>query len=79
VILFECTPDGLKGANQSASEIYDDFTQRLGYRVFLIKDFTTGDAATEPLTQDAFRKSMVYPALARNYVAAPADRKPLGA
>jgi hypothetical protein len=78
VILFECTPDGLKGANQTAAEIYDDFTQRLGYRVYLIKDFTSGTAATEPLSLEAFQKSMVYPALARNYVAAPADRKPLG-
>jgi FkbM family methyltransferase len=76
VILFECTPDGLKGAKQSAAEVYDEIQARFGYRVYLIKDFL---AAGAPLTLEGFRQSMHYPATARNYVAAPADRKPLGA
>jgi FkbM family methyltransferase len=73
VILFECTPDGLKGANQTAADVFEEVQSGLGYRLQLIKDFLAG--STEPLTLEAFRKSMVYPATARNYVAAPPDYK----
>jgi FkbM family methyltransferase len=76
VILFECTPDGLKGAKQSAADVYNAFVEGLNYRVYLIKDFA---GRGEPLTVESFRKSMQYPALARNYIATPPDRKPLGA
>jgi FkbM family methyltransferase len=72
-ILFECTPDGLKGANQTAADVFEEIQSGLGYRLQLIKDFLAG--STEPLTLEAFRKSMLYPATARNYVAAPPDYK----
>jgi hypothetical protein len=72
-ILFECTPDGLKGAGQTAADIFEEVTGGLGYRLQLIKDFLAG--TDEALTLDAFRRSMQYPATARNYVAAPPDYK----
>jgi FkbM family methyltransferase len=73
IMLFECTPDGLKGANQTAGDVFEEIQSGMGYRLHLIKDFLAG--SNEPLTLEAFRKSMLYPATARNYVAAPPDYK----
>jgi FkbM family methyltransferase len=73
VMLFECAPDGLKGANQSPADVFEAVTGGLGYRLQLIKNFLAGN--DEALTVDAFGKSMNYPATARNYVATAPDYK----
>ena len=72
VILFECAPAGLKEAKVTAEEILGHIENALGYRVYLIKDWMAGDA---PLTVERFKKAMAYPALGRNFIASPPDRK----
>lgn len=86
LVLFECTPDGLRGAHRTAAEVYAEFHDALGYDVMLIKDFLhhvdAGETAhafgvAPVLTLDAFRRSMQFPAVARNFVATPTARRQL--
>ena len=67
IILFECTNSGLASFGYSIAEIYSFFTNELGYRIFLIKDWLSGEA---PLTFSELETSMSYPFRAFNYVAA---------
>lgn len=69
LILFECTPDGLKNFNMSARDVWHRVTSDHGYSVMLAKDFLSNG---QPLTADAFTRAIEYPPLARNFVAIPA-------
>lgn len=73
VILFECAPAGLKEAKISAADILGVIENDLGYKVYLIKDWM-GGAGAAPLTLDQFKTAMAYPALGRNFIAAPPER-----
>lgn len=68
LILFECTPDGLKSFGLSAASVWQRVTSEHSYSIMLAKDFLSHG---QPLTTDAFEKAMDYPPLARNFVAVP--------
>jgi FkbM family methyltransferase len=75
-VLLGCTRGGLDLFGISPDDVFDFLVERVGYRIFLLKDHLDGGA---PLDALAFRASMVYPFQAFNYAVVPcADAGPRG-
>jgi FkbM family methyltransferase len=75
-VLLGCTKGGLEDYETTSEDVFDFLVERVGYRIFLLKDHLDGGA---PLDVLAFRASMVYPFQAFNYAVVPcADAGPRG-
>jgi FkbM family methyltransferase len=70
LILFECTNSGLSNFGSSPSQIFSLFNDELGYRVFFLKNWLSGESH---LSLSEFEASMIYPFKAFNFVAAPRE------
>jgi hypothetical protein len=67
-VLLGCTQGGLDRYGICSEEVFEFLVGKVGYRVFLLKDYLDGGA---PLDAKAFSTSMIYPFQALNYAVVP--------
>lgn len=63
-VLLGCTQGGLIDYGLDSDQVHDFLVKEAGFGVYLLKDYLSGG---EPLSADAFRRSMTYPFQAFNY------------
>lgn len=70
-IIFESSPNGAKSYGMTHRDIFDLFTQELGYSIYFFKDYLSEHGPTDWARFDAAHH---YPFAAFNFLALPADR-----
>ncbi|MEO0531973.1 MAG: FkbM family methyltransferase, partial [Planctomycetota bacterium] len=68
VVLFECARRSTEALGFQVDEVFTTLTERYGYHVMYLHEYL-GDRAS--LDLETFKKSMLYPFKAFNFVAVP--------
>lgn len=71
-IIFESAPEGAKAYGMTHRNIFDLFTQDLGYDIYFFKDFLEGNAPTD---WERFDQAHRYPFAAFNFLGMPAKHR----